>query len=120
MSESKKILIAEDELLIAKVLRMQFERRGFEVKNVVSGAEAVKTTVEWQPDFIILDIHLKSNSCGIAAAEKIRSAGNSAPIVFTTGNSYENTKDEVKNITRCGLISKPAEFEMILHKMEAL
>lgn len=120
MSEHKKILIAEDELLIAKVLRMQFEKKGFDVKNVVTGTEAVKVASEWQPDFIILDIHLKMNSCGIEAAEKIRGGGNLSPIIFTTGNSLENSLDEVKNIKRSGLLSKPAEFEMILQKMQTL
>ena len=35
MKSDKKVLIAEDELLIAKVLRMQLEKHGFEVENVI-------------------------------------------------------------------------------------
>ena len=120
MSDLKKILIAEDELLIAKVLRLQFERHGFTVKNVVTSTEAIEIAQDWKPDFIILDVYLKANSSGIDAAKKIRSLGIHSPIIFTTGNSFDNTKDQVKNIARCGLISKPAEFEMILNQMQLL
>ena len=46
MKSNKKVLIAEDELLIARVLRMQLEKCGFEVENVMdadSAFNAVKT-----------------------------------------------------------------------------
>ena len=58
MSLVKKILIAEDELLIAKVLRMQLEKLGYEVQNVVDSHQAILSTLEFKPDMSILDVFL--------------------------------------------------------------
>lgn len=114
MAEIKKILLVEDELLIAKVLRMQLERRGFVVSNVATAMEAETLAKTWQPDLIILDVYLKEKSSGITAGENIRKSGNQCPIIFTTGNSYESTIKEIEGLGNVNLLSKPVEFEYLL------
>lgn len=114
MTSDKKVLIAEDELLIAKVLRMQLEKCGFVVENVMDATAAFNAVKEMQPHVIILDVHLKNNSTGIEAALKIREVGISTPIIFTTGNSYSDTMRLVKDISFCTVLNKPVDFDSLL------
>ncbi|HRD38206.1 MAG TPA: response regulator [Bacteroidia bacterium] len=114
MGKIKKILLAEDELLIAKVLRMQLEKKGFEVNSVTSAPDAESLASTWHPDLIILDVHLKNHTSGIEAGFNIRNSGVDCPIIFTTGNSYESTLKEIENIKNVELLSKPVEFEYLM------
>ncbi len=114
MNNIKKILIAEDELLIAKVLRMQLEKLDFEVANVTDANEAFKTTILIQPDIIIMDVYLKNKTTGIEAALKLREIGNETPIIFTTGNSLTETLLQINKISNSNALSKPVEFDILL------
>jgi CheY-like chemotaxis protein len=114
MTINKKVLIAEDELLIAKVLRMQLESIGFEVENVTDGREVFDKVKQMNPHIIILDVHLKNSSCGLEVGREIRAAGIDTPIIFTTGNSFDNTYQMVKDIGKSNVLIKPVEFEQIL------
>lgn len=115
MKSNKKVLIAEDELLIAKVLRMQLEKYGFEVENVVDAESAFNAVKRMQPNVIILDIYLKDNSTGIDAALKIREVGIDTPIIFTTGNSFNDTTKLVQDIRFCSVLNKPVDFDTLLN-----
>jgi len=114
MKTNKKVLIAEDELLIAKVLRMQLEKEGYIVNNVVAESDAVNQSQIFNPDIIILDVYLKNKSSGIEAGKSIRALGNKSLIIFTTGNSYETTLNSVKSIENCIVLTKPVEFSALL------
>lgn len=114
MNKQKRILIAEDELLIAKVLRMQLEKLGFSVDNVLDAEEAYTKAVQLHPDIIILDVFLKNKSSGIDAGKRIREAGIETAIIFTTGNSYETTVQQTNGIKNSKVLSKPVEFEVLL------
>ncbi len=120
MTDIKKILLAEDELLIAKVLRMQLERNGYEVKNVTTANEAVELVRSWNPDLIILDVFLKNSSSGIDAGKNIRKAGINTPVIYTTGNSYHSTLNDIEEISNVRLLTKPVEFEYLMHVMQEL
>ncbi len=120
MNAIKKVLIAEDELLIAKVLRMQLEKLGLEVMNVTDGNQAVATVQEFQPDLIILDNYLKNKTSGIDAAYSIRKLGIETPIIFVTGNSFEITSIQTKTISNSNVLSKPIIFEELIKHIEQL
>jgi CheY-like chemotaxis protein len=114
MKTINKILIAEDELLIAKVLRMQLESHGFEVDNVADGNDAFNRVIEWSPDLVIMDNYLKNNTNGIEVAAKMRNKNINTPIIFVTGNSYDNTKLLAKAIGKSFVLGKPIVFEQLI------
>ncbi len=118
MRTIKKILIAEDELLIAKVLRLQLEEAGFTVENVVDGYEAFNMITDWQPELLIMDNYLKNNTNGIEVAAKMRNKNISTPIIFVTGNSFDNTKLLAKAIGNSSVLSKPIVFEQLIRLIE--
>lgn len=100
-------------MLIAKVLRMQLEGVGYEVQNVVDGKEAFNTIIEWKPDLVIMDNYLKNNTNGLEVAHKVREINIETPIIFVTGNSYENTKALSSSVTRSTVFSKPVIFAQL-------
>lgn len=68
-----------------------------------------------QPDLIILDVFLRNKTNGLEAGRKIREAGIDTPIIFTTGNSYDSTLRQMNGIGQSKVLSKPVEFEHLLH-----
>jgi DNA-binding response OmpR family regulator len=105
----KKVLIAEDELIIAKVYSRILSKEGFDVKNVTNGIDAQRIFEEFMPDIAILDIQLKGNLTGIDVALKIRETSQ-IPIVFTTGNSAATTEKIISDIPHKHLLSKPVDY----------
>ncbi len=107
-------MIAEDELIVARVMKRALEQSGFEVIQVSDETNAILASSEFCPDLVILDIHLKNKSCGIHTGEEIRRRGIKCPIIFTTGNSYEQTKEQIKEIENCHLFIKPIDTDSIV------
>lgn len=86
-SKMRKILIVEDERIIALNIRESLESLGYAVPAIVtSGEESIKKSIQLHPDLVLMDIRLKGDMDGIEAAEKIWK-NLSIPIVFVTGLS---------------------------------
>jgi DNA-binding LytR/AlgR family response regulator len=89
-----RILIVEDELLVAADLQDTLERQGYEVPMAVrSGEVALRVLSEVQPDLVLLDINLKGELSGIATAARIR-AWRPVPFIFLTGQADRATLDQ--------------------------
>lgn len=102
-----RILIAEDEGIIAKDMRNRLTMLEYTVIAAVpSGEEAVKKTEEINPDLILMDITLKGAMSGIEAAEKIRTFSN-IPIIYLTAHSDETIFQQAKTTEPYGYILKP-------------
>jgi DNA-binding response OmpR family regulator len=87
---------------------------GFEVDNVMDADNAYSKAQQMNPDIIIMDVFLKNKSSGIEAALRIREINNKTPIIFTTGNSYDDTIRLIKNINYCWVLNKPIDFEELV------
>jgi CheY-like chemotaxis protein len=110
MEKSKtRILIVEDEGIVACDLENQLNNLGYEVSAVVgTGALAVEKTREIRPDLVLMDIKLKGEMDGIEAAEYIREHFD-CPVVFLTAFSDEETLHRAKISKPFGYILKPFE-----------
>ncbi len=71
-------------------------------------------------DEFLLDVFLKNNTCGIDVAQNLREKGENCPIIFTTGNSYDQTKNDIKNISNCQLLIKPIDIDQLLVVMHEM
>ena len=72
--EKARILIVEDEAIIAMEMENQLQGLGYEVTSIVdTGENAIKKAEEDKPDLMLMDIRIKGEMDGIAAAEAIRS-----------------------------------------------
>ncbi|MDP2799885.1 MAG: response regulator, partial [Deltaproteobacteria bacterium] len=122
MAETK-ILVVEDEGIVAEDIRRSLQNLGYTVSAVVSsGQEAVKKAEEYKPDLVLMDIVLKGEIDGIEAANQIRLCFN-IPVVYLTAYADERTMDRAKVTEPFGYIVKPFEdrelrmtIEMALYK----
>jgi two-component system, response regulator PdtaR len=102
-----KILVAEDENIVALNIKKTLESIGYKVTAVVNnGEEAIKQVENNKPDLILMDIMLKGLTDGIEAAEII-SKNYNIPIVFLTALSDEKTIDRAAFTKPYGYLLKP-------------
>ena len=104
---NEKILIVEDEKIIALDLQRRLERFGYSVVGMASdGPEAVSIAREREPDIILMDIMLAGAMDGIEAAKQIR-AQLGIPVIFLTAYTDEKTLERAKEVEPYGYILKP-------------
>jgi CheY-like chemotaxis protein len=105
-----KILIVEDENIIALDIRSMLEDRGYMVSDIVSsGEESIKKASKTKPDLILMDIKLKGSLDGVSAGEEIFKQFR-IPIVYLTAYSDQATIDRIingKNGNQSAVINKP-------------
>lgn len=120
---SVRVLVVEDEMIVAEDLRRTLQQLGYEVSSIVATGEAVRRQVEIdQPDLILMDIGLKGSMDGIEAAQELNSR-HVVPIVYLTAYTDPETLKRAKLTNPFGYIIKPFEkrdlrttIEMALHK----
>ena len=123
-----RVLIVEDERVVAEDVGRSLNKLGYSVVGIVSsGEEAVKKTEELGPDLVLMDIVLKGGMDGVEAAEEIRGRFR-IPVVYVTAYADDETLKRAKETEPFGYILKPFEerelytsIEVALyrHKMEA-
>jgi len=106
-SERAKILIVEDEAIIALKLQKQVELMGYQVTSVAaSGEEAVQMAHEGKPDLVLIDIALPGKTSGIDAAAAIRTRDN-IPVIYLTAHSDEETLKQATLTSPYAYLIKP-------------
>lgn len=109
MKESaKKILIVEDELIIALVIERMVQDLGHNVLGkVTSGEAAVRAAKEHNPDLILMDIRLQGEIDGIEAMSRIRQISRNIPVIYITGNTDDAYRKRVEQTDYLGFLTKP-------------
>ena len=119
--KSHKVLVVEDEGLIAQDIAMRLEALGHQVVAQVGTAEeAIEHAAE--ADLVLMDIHLDSRADGVEAATAIRDRYH-VPVIFLTANADRATIDRAKLAGPFGYIVKPlapaalhSSIEIAMHK----
>lgn len=123
--ERTKILVVEDEGIVARDIKGTLQNLGYEVTDTVSsGKKAIEKAEECRPDLILMDIKLQGKMDGIEAAHRIH-ARYDIPIIYLTAYSDENMLKRAKITDPFGYILKPfsdrelhSSIEIALHKHE--
>jgi len=123
----KKILIVENEALVAEEIRLRLRNLGYDVPDIVaSGEQAVNQAVKINPDLILMDIKLDGIMDGVDAAEKIRDKCK-IPIIYLTAYADDKTLKRAKITVPYAYILKPfaerelhsaVEFALYKHQVE--
>jgi putative two-component system response regulator len=121
--EKKKIMVVEDERIVARDLARQLTDLGYDVvATAYSGEEAVDKARELHPDLVLMDIVLSGKMDGIQAANKIK-ALSGTPVVYLTSYADDKTFGRAKLTGPSGYILKPVEkkqlhvaIELALHR----
>ena len=109
MDEKAKILIVEDERIIALEMRRKLESMGYDVSAIVSsGEEAVRKAEELHPDLVLMDIILQGEMDGVEAAGQIH-ARFDIPVVYVTANVSDARLEDITCSEPFGCLFKPFE-----------
>lgn len=113
-----RLLIVEDEPLIGRDIRRMLTLMGHEVLGVLpTGEQAVQLALEQPPDLILMDIQLRGEVNGIAAAHRIYDQAD-VPSVFVTAHSDHETLQQVKAGHPFGYVLKPIEYRELQAAIE--
>ena len=108
MSEvARRILIVEDQRLVAADIENTLKKLGYLVVGSVSSAEdAISKSEELRPELVLMDVRLRGKMDGIQAAEIIRDRFG-LPVVYLTAYADEETILRAKKTTPFGYLVKP-------------
>ena len=128
MAEDKakiKILVVEDEGIVAQDIKSSLEGMGYEVPAIAfTGEEAIAKAEEIRPSLVLMDIMLKGDMDGIEAAEQIHSRFG-IPSIYLTAYADEEMLNRAKITESYGYILKPyvdrelrSNIEIALYRIE--
>jgi two-component system cell cycle sensor histidine kinase/response regulator CckA len=121
--DNTKILIVEDERIVATDLRQRLVNQGYTVPTIVSsGEDALLKAAELRPHLVLMDIHLRGEMDGVETATQIRTQFD-IPVVYLTASADETTLARARATGPFDYIVKPFEerdlqmaIEMALYK----
>jgi two-component system KDP operon response regulator KdpE len=113
-----KILIIEDDIDSAELMRFQLERAGHDVFIATEGADGLRQTYIWKPDLILLDVMLPGMS-GWTVCERLRQITD-VPIIFTTVLSQEAHIIRGLRLGADDYIVKPYDDRELLARIQAV
>ena len=118
MEHPIKILIVEDNVIIADDMQSMLEEIGYEiVDNVIVFEQAVDVLKEHHVDLVLIDIILASDKTGIDLGKHIREKYN-IPFIFVTSNSDRATVENAKTVKPDGYLVKPFEQQDLYTSIE--
>lgn len=118
MSEKDRILILEDERIVAEDIKQTLLGLGYSVVDIVStGEQALKVIEEKSPDLVLVDIVLEGDMNGIEVTDTIRSRF-SIPTIYLTAYAGEETLERAKRTEPYGYIVKPYDERGLLSTIE--
>ncbi len=119
MNNPIKVLLAEDELSLAQIVRESLETRGFIVDLAKDGEEAQNRFSAISYDILVLDVMMPKKD-GFTLAKEIRESNREIPILFLTAKSQ--TKDVVEGFEVGGndYLKKPFSMEELIVRIKAL
>ncbi|MBO0593054.1 response regulator [Cellulophaga sp. E16_2] len=118
MEQPIKILIVEDNVIIADDMQSMLEEIGYEiVDNVIVYEQAIEVLKTKQVDLVLIDIILASDKTGIDLGKHIREKYN-IPFIFVTSNSDRATVENAKTVKPNGYLVKPFEQQDLYTSIE--
>ncbi|MEN8799169.1 MAG: response regulator [Flavobacteriaceae bacterium] len=118
MEQPIKILIVEDNVIIADDMQSMLEEIGYEIiDNVIVYEQAVEVLKTKEVDLVLIDIILASDKTGIDLGKHIRDNYN-IPFIFVTSNSDRATVENAKTVKPNGYLVKPFEQQDLYTSIE--
>jgi CheY-like chemotaxis protein len=115
-----RVLVVDDERVIADTLSMILSQSGFEARAVYSGERAVELASEWQPEMLISDV-IMADLNGIDAAIRIRELVPKIKILLFSGQAA--TADLLENARARGyefeILAKPVHPQDLLNRLRS-
>ncbi len=119
MSNTMRVLLAEDDRNLGNILKSYLEAKGFETTLCVNGEEAFNAYKKKNFDFCIVDVMMPVKD-GFTLAKEIRSMDKKIPILFLTAKSLPEDKLKGFEVGGDDYLTKPFSMEELLARMKAI
>ena len=111
---SRRILIVEDEAIIALEIESRLIRAGYEVVGIADNRDdAIELFLEGQPDLVLMDINICGTADGIATAQALGQLGD-VPVIFLTAFADTSTVERAATVSPYGYLMKPFDGQALL------
>jgi two-component system, OmpR family, response regulator len=111
------VLIVEDDVDEAEVLKAILERQGMKVRVAKEGGQAQATFVMQKPDFVILDLILPGES-GFEICERLKNTDDTVPVMIVSAIDRPDARDLAERVGADGYLPKPYDPQHLLGKMQ--
>lgn len=116
----KKILIVEDEPMVAKALSIRLESAGYQAEIAYDAATALMQFRKHEPDMVLLDINLPAGD-GFKVAERIFEQSPAIlPIIFITASKDPQLLEKARDMGAAGYFEKPYDARELLDAIEEI
>jgi DNA-binding response OmpR family regulator len=116
--QPEKVLIIEDDPTMQRVLKDNFEFRGYVVRVAGDGRAGIEAIKVFDPDLVILDIMLPSVN-GFDVCRRVRQDGLATPIIMLTAKSQESDIVLGLNLGADDYVAKPFSIDVLLARASA-
>ncbi|MDY7095992.1 MAG: response regulator [Acidobacteriota bacterium] len=108
---AKTILLADDSVMIQKVIELTFIGEDFQVDSVSSGDDALERLDAGAPDVVIADVHMHESASGYAVARKSKDLYPQVPVLLLVGSFEPFDEQEFADCGADRYLKKPFESE---------
>jgi DNA-binding response OmpR family regulator len=121
MFMKKKILLADDEPHMMKLLELSLRKGGYTLIKAVNGQEAVEKSKTEMPDLIVLDVVMPGMD-GLKALELIKSDESTCviPVIMLTARGHHLTRETAANSGAHDFLTKPFSPMELLKRVKLL
>ena len=114
-----RVLVIDDEIRLAKNIRVYLSRYEFDVQVANSGLEGLEIFAAFQPDIVLLDFKLPDID-GLEVLGRLRATGTKAHIILMTGQGSTEVAVAAMKAGACDYLSKPLVLKDLKNLLEAL
>lgn len=107
MTKPARILVVEDEAIVAFNLQQRLEQLGYDVPAIAaSGQESLDLIHDLLPDLVLMDIHIQGQMDGIEVAARLRQS-HPVPVIYLTAYAEDATLERARQTQPYGYLLKP-------------
>ena len=118
MSKLKRIVVADDNDLMRRLLKASLDAGGYEVITAANGIEAIARTRDKEADLVLMDLHMPELD-GMAALQQMREDPQlqHVPVVAITAFFHPEGRDQALAAGFSGYLTKPVNRELLLREV---
>ena len=118
----QRVLIVDDDHLVADTLTLVFEKNGFKAKAAYSADEGLKSSREFEPNLLLCDVTMPGRD-GLSLVEDMTNEMPSCRILVLTGfySNLKSVREQARKLSRpLGVLTKPCQPAELLREAAAL
>ena len=113
MRHKGRIFLLDDDKLIVSMLSRALKKEGYETQVHTSARTIIPKIADWQPDLVLLDIHLDDDMNGIDILQQIKDENIASPVVMLTGDDTAESAIRAMKIGAADYLTKPFNVEEV-------